>query len=84
VIIIESAIVRSGPGFEFPVLLTVSENETYPVVGRDIAGNWFQLCCLANDVTGWVFRELLRLEGDLLTVPVIENTPELPSATPPQ
>ena len=62
--------VRSGPGTDYPVLATLPAGSRLTPVGRDGAGQWVQVCCVAGDQYGWVLAELVDLAVDLADLPV--------------
>lgn len=46
--------VRSTPNpFIFNIVTIIARGQTYPVIGRNAAGTWYQIS-LGNGVTGWV------------------------------
>lgn len=65
--------VRSGPGSEYEVLGTLSENEQAPVIGRSADNQWVVVDFGGQQ--GWLAAYLLEVTGDLLTVPVITIPP---------
>lgn len=56
--------VRSGPGTNFGVAGTLASGEIQIAFGRNIDGTWLQI------VTGWVFAELVSVDGDIDALPV--------------
>jgi len=62
--------IRAGPGTDTPVLATLPAGSRLTPVGRDAAGRWVQVCCVAGDQYGWVLAELVDLAGDLTGLPV--------------
>ena len=62
--------VRSGPGTDYPVLATLPAGSRLTPVGRDAAGRWVEVCCVAGGQYGWVLAELVDLAGDLTGLPV--------------
>jgi hypothetical protein len=62
--------VRAGPGTNYPVLATLPAGSRLTPVGRDAAGRWVQVCCMAEDQPGWVLAELVDLAVDLQGLPV--------------
>ncbi len=71
--------IRSGPGTTFDILEEVAQGTTMPVTGIDQTGDWYQVIS-PNGVEGWVFGELLTIQGDLSTI--TDGVPAPPSATP--
>ena len=62
--------VRAGPGTDYPVLATLPAGSRLTPVGRDAAGRWVEVCCVAGDQYGWVLAELVELAVDLPSLPV--------------
>ncbi|MEI2692964.1 MAG: SH3 domain-containing protein [Anaerolineae bacterium] len=71
--------VRSGPGTEYALIGQIRRGDTYPVVGRDASGAWWQICCVAGDA-GWVANNLVRVSGAMDVVAVVEAS--TPTTTP--
>ncbi len=55
---------RSGPGINYQVLDVVQEGERFQVIARNSDGSWLRICCVADE-PGWVYAELVTVEGDL-------------------
>ncbi len=72
--------VRSGPGTEFDTVAALSPDEAAEIVGKNPAGDWWQIA-VANGTTGWVFGQLLQTSGDLSSVAVASDIPTPPPAT---
>lgn len=68
---------RSGPGTNFNIIAQVARGTVLGVTGRNPASDWLQLCCVGNAV-GWIWRDLLVVEGSLENVPVIGPPPPPP------
>jgi hypothetical protein len=66
--------VRSGPGTEFSVLGQLQQGNSLEVIGRNGAGDWWQICCV-DDAEGWVFDEVVRTEGPMETVALSRDIP---------
>jgi len=62
--------VRAGPGTDYPVLATLPAGSRLTPVGRDAAGRWVQVCCVAGDQYGWVLAQLVELAANLADLPV--------------
>ncbi len=62
--------VRAAPALTAPVLATLPGGRRLTPIGRDGAGRWVQVCCVAGDRPGWVLAELVDLAGDLQSLPV--------------
>jgi uncharacterized protein YraI len=63
--------VRSGPGTDFEQVGSVDVGATVPVLGKNPAGDWLYI--EANGVRGWAAGFLFRIQGDLNTVPVVDQ-----------
>lgn len=74
-LIVERANIRSGPGPEFAVLGVVLRSEQYEITGRNSRGDWWQVCCTDEGATGWLFGELVVVQGDAAAVPIVESAP---------
>ena len=72
--------VRSGPGTAYPRLGTLEAGQQFDIVGRNQAGDWWQICCLAGE-RAWVTASLVDTAGPTDTVSVATDIPPLP-ATP--
>lgn len=66
--------VRQGPGTEYPVVGLMVFGDSYDITGRTGDGSWLRLNY--NGGEGWVFRNLVIVEGNLENAPVAE-APEL-------
>lgn len=71
--------VRSGPGTTFDIVEEVAQGTTLAVIGIDTSGEWYQVIS-PSGAEGWVFGELLTIQGDLGTI--TDGVPAPPSATP--
>lgn len=79
---VERLNVRSGPGADYPIVAAIDRNVQLAITGRSSAGDWWQVCCLADGQSGWVFAESVLTTGDLNTVPVIDDVQPPPTTTP--
>lgn len=86
--------VRSGPAISFARVGEVHQGESYGIIGANPAGDWWQICCLNDNQSGWVRGDLLEIRGPLGDVPVVNPhtptprpaatfTPIPPTPTPP-
>lgn len=73
--------VRGGPGVDYPLLQVVQQGVAFPIVGKTAAGDWWQVCCFA-DQPGWLFGELVNLENTA-QVAVVTDLPSLPAPAQP-
>jgi uncharacterized protein YraI len=69
---------RAGPGTDFDVLNQASQDTRLEIVGRNEAGDWWQVCCVDGQ-PGWISGELVTPEGPVERVAL---APDLPTATP--
>jgi len=68
--------IRQGPGTGYGIVASADSGQSFPVTGRNGAGDWWQICCFDGQ-PGWVFTALTtseKTEG----VAVVENIPALP------
>ncbi len=70
--------VRSGPGTNFAAVGQAQQGARLEIVGRNQAGDWWQVCCV-NGQKGWISDELVRREGPVERVAL---SPDLPTPTP--
>lgn len=76
-IVNEQAInVRNGPGTEYGLVGSAEANQTFEIIAKNQAGDWWQICCV-NGQQGWVFGQLARVEN-AEAVPVAANIPAPP------
>lgn len=71
VVHVEYLNVRRDPSTRYPPLAVVMKGQTFDIVGRNAAGDWWQICCLADGRAGWVAAEMVTAEGGLEAVPVV-------------
>lgn len=89
--------VRAGPSTRFPRIGEALEGETFDVLSTNPEGDWWEICCLADDQTGWLRDDLVEILGPLdeivisyidtptpVSAPAPEPTPTpAPTSTPP-
>lgn len=81
-IVSEQAInVRNGPGTAYGLVGSAEANQTFEILAKNQAGDWWQICCV-NGQQGWVFGQLARVENGE-AVPVAANLPAPPVAAAP-
>lgn len=73
--VLEPARLRGGPGTDYPVLLPVDNGLAVGVFGITEAGDWLlirvdELGHPNNGFAGWMFRDLVSLQGDAAVLPV--------------
>ena len=68
---------RRGPGTNSPIVGSVPAGETVQAIGRNAAGDWFQVA--TDGGRAWVTAQFVRAAGDPSTLPVMtEGTPPGP------
>ncbi len=72
--------VRLGPGLIYDVIGVARENERYVILGQFPPGDWLQIDF--NGRKGWVFRQLVAIEGNQDEIPPITDIPPTPTFTP--
>jgi uncharacterized protein YraI len=73
--------VRAGPNTDYDQVGVLVAGQTSEVLGRSPDSTWIKIAFIGGpDGTGWVFRDLVNLVGELPSIPVIEPppTPTLP------
>ena len=73
--------VRSGPGTTYGLVGSAEANQSFEIVAKNEAGDWWQICCV-NGQQGWVFGELASVENTG-AVPVAANIAPAPVAAAP-
>jgi uncharacterized protein YraI len=71
--------IRSGPGTAYGLVGSAQTGETFPVTGKNQAGDWWQINY--NGQTGWIFGQLVSASGTE-GVAVAQNIPAVPTAAP--
>lgn len=84
VTILQNMNVRSGPGTGYPVVGAGSVGQSSKIVGRNSDNTWVQVEYPgSSDGTGWVFSDLVQIDGDPNLVGVVAVAPPpAPTATP--
>ncbi len=67
---IKQANVRSGPGLDFPQVATIVSGTKYPIIGRSARFPWYLIAL--TDTNGWVFADLVKVTGNVNSVPIKE------------
>lgn len=70
--------VRSGPATVFETIGTATKGESFSIIAKNAAGDWWQICCIA-DKQGWVFAQLATVEN----VDAVAIAPEIPTPVQP-
>jgi hypothetical protein len=74
--------VRSGPGTQYDVIGQVDRGNEFQIVGKNPAGDWWQLCCV-SDRRVWIAGFLVDTTGPVDSVAVASDIPAPPpTATP--
>ncbi len=74
---------RNGPGTEYGLVGSVTRDQRFDIVGKNVDGSWWQICCV-NGQQAWIFGQLVRAEN-AEAVAVAQNIPAPPvvAAPPP-
>lgn len=64
--------IRTGPGVQYNVLITVVGGTDLPVLGRSSDNIWYQVSTVVG--VGWVNSEFLIPRGDFTNVPVVDTS----------
>jgi len=73
--------VREGPGTAYGTVGQVTKGQQLDIVGKNGAGDWWQVCCISGQ-QAWVVGRLVQANGDLSIVQVAANiAPPPPTAT---
>ncbi len=73
---------RTGPGTGYALAGTVERGAEFDIVGKNPAGDWYQICCL-NGQTVWVADFLVDTSGPVDAVAVAADIPAPPPTVPP-
>lgn len=80
--------VRGGPSVDYDVIGKVTRDEVLTVLGRNEAGDWWFICCVAdNGEQGWVSAQFLTPNfseeaGNALPVVPADGPPPTPTPAP--
>ena len=75
--------VRQGPGTAYNTVGQVTKGTSLQIVGKNAAGDWWQVCCVSNQQV-WITGQLVQVQGDTSTVPVVASVPPPPPAATPR
>jgi len=75
--------VRGGPGTNYPVVGPGPAGESSAVVGRNSDSSWLQVEYPSDDGTGWVYAELVQINGNPDSAPVVQSPPPPAVQAPP-
>ncbi len=70
--------VRNGPGTNYDQVGILIKGQSAPIVGIAQVGQftWFKIVYIGGpDNTGWVYKDVVRVTGDLLAVPTVIPPP---------
>ncbi len=78
-----SLVLRSGPGSQYPRVITLDADQTLNIVGISEDGAWYQVM-IPDGTTAWLSSSpaLVDTLGDLRGVPIAEAPTETPTNTP--
>jgi hypothetical protein len=68
----DSANVRLSPSTTAPVVVSLADGTLLTATGRDTSGEWIQVR-LDGEQGGWVFNELLTIDGDVNSLTILEG-----------
>ena len=74
--------VRTGPGTNYALAGTLERGAEFEIVGKNPAGDWWQLCCL-NGQNVWIAGFLVDTSGPVDGVAVAADIPAPPPTVPP-
>lgn len=80
IVLVERLNVRAGPSLVYPSVAVINAGERLNIIGINRSGDWWQVCCVAEQV-GWVFGGSVLVEGDTSTVPIVLEIPPTSVAT---
>jgi hypothetical protein len=73
VTIVQNMNVRTGPGTNYPIAGPGPAGEKSTVVGRNADNSWVQVeYPVTADGAGWVYADLVQIDGDLSQVDVVQ------------
>ena len=74
--------VRKGPSTAYPTVGQVTKGASLDIVGRNAAGDWWQVCCVSGQQV-WITGQLVQVQGDTSGVQILSSVPPPPpTATP--
>ena len=72
---------RSGPGTTYGLVGAAEANQSFDIVAKNAAGDWWQVCCV-NGQEAWIFGDLATTQNTEV-VPVAADIPAAPVAAVP-
>jgi len=79
--VLQNMNVRGGPGTNYQVIGAAAAGDSSRVLGRNDNGSWLQVEYPSADGTGWIYAELVQVNGNAETV-AIASAPPPPPPTP--
>jgi hypothetical protein len=73
--------VRRGPGTAYQIAGQAAGGTRLEIVGKNPAGDWWQVCCVSNQQV-WIVGRLVQVEGATANVKVAADIPAPPPPTP--
>ncbi|RIK38772.1 MAG: hypothetical protein DCC55_20120 [Chloroflexi bacterium] len=73
--------IRTGPGLNFPVLVTLAPSQGFVLAGRNADGSWLQVR-VPDGRLGWVSTAVITTTLNLATLPVVTDAPAVVTAPP--
>ncbi|CAN5841886.1 hypothetical protein BH10CHL1_BH10CHL1_13910 [soil metagenome] len=73
----EAVNIRSGPATSFALIGTAAKGQTFQIVAKNPAGDWWQVCCI-NEQPGWIFGEL----SSVVNTAQVAVAADIPTAVP--
>jgi uncharacterized protein YgiM (DUF1202 family) len=74
--------VRSGPGTQYPVVVSARSGTRYEIIGLNPARDWYQVRVPNQAEPAWIFANLATVSGDPESVPQVAEA-DLPAAPEP-
>ena len=65
--------IREEPAINSAVVASLDKGEQAEIIGRNEAGDWLQVTM--NDITGWVFTEMVVINTTIDQLPIVEVAP---------
>jgi len=75
--------VREGPGTAYGRVGQVTKGQRLDIVGKNAAGDWWQVCCVDGQQV-WIVGRLVQAQGDLGSVKLAASIPAPPPTAKPQ
>ncbi len=74
----EAVNLRGGPDVAYPLIGSATSNQQFAITGRNAAGDWWQICCIAEN-PAWIYGPLVTV-ANAEGVAVVTDIPALPVA----